>query len=153
MNIITVFRGILGLVLILGIAFIFSNNKRRINWRLVGSGILFQLVFAIFIIHSETLRSWFFILGWPKDALNWMGGAVVSLLGYTSKGSEFVFGKLAIGQGSDFIFAFQVLPTIIFVSTLSYVLYYLGILQAVVRVMAFVMSKIMGSSGAESLSN
>lgn len=153
MNLITVFRGILGLVLILGIAFIFSNNKRRINWRLVGSGILFQLIFAIFIIHSETLRSWFFILGWPKDALNWMGGAVVSLLGYTSKGSEFVFGKLAIGQGSDFIFAFQVLPTIIFVSTLSYVLYYLGILQAVVRVMAYVMSKIMGSSGAESLSN
>ncbi|MGE5681280.1 MAG: NupC/NupG family nucleoside CNT transporter [Bacillota bacterium] len=152
----TIVRGIIGLFLILTIAFLFSNNKRKINWRLVISGISIQFIFAIFIIHSEILRNWFKPLGWPKDAMNWMGGAVVNLLGYSLKGSEFVFGKLAVGTGPEslgFFFAFQVLPTIIFVSTLSYVLYYLGILQAVVKVMAFVMSKILGSSGAESLSN
>lgn len=156
MEIFSIIRGIIGLLLILGIAFLFSNNKRKINWRLVISGIAIQLVFAILIIHSEALRKLFFPLGWPKDLMNWMGGAVVSLLGYTMKGAEFVFGRLAIGAGTDslgFFFAFQVLPTIIFVSTLSYVFYYLGVLQAVVKVMAFVMSKIMGASGAESLSN
>lgn len=156
MDIISVLRGILGIILLIGIAFLFSNNKRRVNWRLVATGLVIQLVFAILIIHSETLRSWFFPLGWLKDSVDWLGGAVVSLLGFTTKGSEFVFGKLAINSGPDsigFFFAFQVLPTIIFVSSLTSILYYLGILQLVVKGMAWVMAKSMGTSGAESLSN
>ncbi len=156
MDIVSVLRGIGGVILIIGIAFLFSNNKKKVNWRLVASGFGIQLVFAVLILHSETLRAWFFPLGWLKDALNWLGGAVVSLLGFTTEGSKFVFGRLAVNSGSESLgvyFAFQVLPTIIFVASLTSVLYYLGILQLVVKGMAYVMAKIMGTSGAESLSN
>ena len=149
-------RGVGGIILLLGIAFLFSNNKRRINWRLVVTGITIQILFAVFIIHSEILRHWFFPLGWPKDLVNWLGTAIVSLLGFTMEGSKFVFGNLANSYGTDslgFFFAFQVLPTIIFVSCLTSVLYYLGILQLVVKGMAWVMAKLLGTSGAESLSN
>lgn len=154
--VLSLLRGTLGLLLLLGIAFLFSNNKRKVNWRLVVTGVSIQIIFAIFIIHSESLRAWFFPLGWPKDIINWLGAAVVSLLGFTMQGAEFVFGKLAINNGPDslgFFFAFQVLPTIIFVSCLTSVLYYLGILQLVVKGMAWVMAKLLGTSGAESLSN
>jgi CNT family concentrative nucleoside transporter len=153
---ISLLRGILGLGLILGIALLFSNNRRRISWRLVGSGILIQVVFAVFILYSDTLKSWFSPLGWPKVLISWLGGAIVSLLNFTSEGSKFVFGRLAVNSGPDSLgvyFAFQVLPTIIFVATLTSVLYYLGILQAVVKGMAWFMAKLMGTSGAESLSN
>lgn len=154
--VISLVRGTFGLALLLGIAFLFSNNKKKINWRLVVTGILIQVLFAIFILHSETLRSWFFPLGWIKDIINWLGSAIVALLGFTMEGAIFVFGKLAINGGADslgFFFAFQVLPTIIFVSALTSVLYYLGILQIVVKGMAWVMAKLLGTSGAESLSN
>ena len=156
MNLISLLRGVLGLSLILGIAILFSNNRRRISWRLVGSGILIQGVFAVFILYSDTLRSWFAPLGWPKVLISWLGGAIVSLLNFTAEGSKFVFGRLAVNSGPDSLgvyFAFQVLPTIIFVATLTSVLYYLGILQLVVRGMAKFMAKVMGTSGAESLSN
>ncbi len=149
-------RGIFGIALILGIAFLFSNNKRKINWRMIAIAIGMQIVFAIFIIHADTLRSWFFVLGWPKDLINWFGSAIVALLGFTMQGSEFVFGNLAKNNGSGslgFFFAFQVLPTIIFVSCLTAIFYYLGILQIIVKGMAWVMSKFLGTSGAESLSN
>ena len=156
MNISSIVRGGLGLLLILGIAFLFSNNKKRISWRLVGSGLAIQLTFAVFIIYSEALRAWFRPLGWPKAVVSWLGGAVVSLLGFTTEGSKFVFGRLAVNSGPESLgtfFAFQVLPTIIFVASLTSVLYYLGILQMVVRGMAWVMARLMGTSGAESLSN
>lgn len=154
--VISLVRGTFGLALLLGIAFLFSNNKKKINWRLVVTGISIQVLFAIFILHSETLRSWFFPLGWVKDVINWLGSAIVALLGFTMEGAIFVFGKLAINGGADslgFFFAFQVLPTIIFVSALTSVLYYLGILQMVVKGMAWVMAKLLGTSGAESLAN
>jgi len=156
MNLVSLLRGLLGLLLILGIAVLFSNNRRRINWRLVGMGVLIQVVFAVFILYANTLRSWFAPLGWPKVLISWLGGAVVSLLNFTTEGSKFVFGRLATNSGPDSLgvfFAFQVLPTIVFVATLTSVLYYLGILQAVVKGMAWLMAKLMGTSGAESLSN
>jgi len=156
MNLISLLRGVLGLLLILSIALLFSNNRRRVSWRLVGMGILIQLVFAVFILYADTLRSWFAPLGWPKALISWMGGAIVSLLGFTTEGSKFVFGRLAVNSGPDSLgvfFAFQVLPTIIFVAALTSVLYYLGILQAVVKGMAWLMAKLLGTSGAESLSN
>ncbi|MCX7876237.1 MAG: NupC/NupG family nucleoside CNT transporter [Melioribacteraceae bacterium] len=149
-------RGLLGIFVLIGVAFLFSNNKKRVNWKLVATAIGIQILFAIFIIHSETLRSWFFILGWPKDVINAIGSGVVALLGFTMKGAEFVFGSLAVNSGTNslgFFFAFQVLPTIIFVSALTSILYYLGILQLVVKGMAWVMAKLLGTSGAESLSN
>jgi CNT family concentrative nucleoside transporter len=156
MDFISLLRGIVGICVLLGIAFLFSNNKRKINWRLVGTGISIQIVFAIFIIYSEQLRHFFWPLGWPKDAISWLGGAVVRVLGFTMEGATFVFGRLAQNSGPESLgvfFAFQVLPTIIFVSCLTSVLYYLGILQRIVQAMAWVMSKLMGTSGAESLSN
>ncbi len=156
MDPISILRGIIGLVVIIGIAFLFSNNKRKVDWRMVGIGLVIQFVIAIFIIQGEALRSFFFPLGWVKDAVNWLGNAVVAVLGFTIEGSQFVFGKLANSNTSDslgFFFAFQVLPTIIFVSTLSAILYYFGILQLVVKGMAYVMSKLLKTSGAESLSN
>ncbi|MBW7888704.1 MAG: NupC/NupG family nucleoside CNT transporter [Bacteroidetes bacterium] len=156
MDIVSVLRGVFGVFFIVGFAFLFSNNKRRVNWRLVVTALGIQLVFAIFIIHAETLRSWFFPLGWLKDGIDAIGAGVVALLNYTLVGADFVFGKLA-HQGDDqslgFFFAFQVLPTIIFVSSLTSVLYYLGILQFVVKIMARIMVKLLGTSGAESLSN
>lgn len=154
MDFISVLRGILGLVLIIGIAFLFSNNKKSINWRLVGSGLLIQVIFAIFIIQSENLRGFFFPLGWVKDVINSIGIGLIALLNFTSEGSKFVFGNLAVAnQNIGFVFAFQVLPTIIFLSALTAVLYYLNILQTVVKGMAWFFSKIMGTSGAESLNN
>jgi CNT family concentrative nucleoside transporter len=156
MNLTSLLRGILGLALILGIAILFSNNRKRISWRLVGTGVGLQVIFAVFILYSDTLKSWFAPLGWPKALVSWLGGVVVSLLNFTAEGSKFVFGRLAVNSGPDSLgvyFAFQVLPTIIFVATLTSVLYYLGILQAVVKGMAWVMAKLMGTSGAESLSN
>ncbi|OGU70110.1 MAG: Na+ dependent nucleoside transporter domain-containing protein [Ignavibacteria bacterium RIFCSPLOWO2_02_FULL_55_14] len=156
MDFVSLLRGVGGLVLLIGIAVLFSNNRSKINWRLVGSGLAIQIVFAILILYSESLRSFFGPLGWLKDAIDGLGHGVVALLGFTTKGSEFIFGRLAINSGPDslgFYFAFQVLPTIIFVSCLTSVLYYLGILQVVVKGMAWVMARLMGTSGAESLSN
>jgi CNT family concentrative nucleoside transporter len=153
----TIIRGIAGILLILGIAFLFSNNKRKINWRLVIFGMVMQLIFAIFIIHGERMGSWFFLLEWPKLAIEWLGKAVIQLLMFIGKGSEFVFGVLAYPAGASgslgFFFAFNVLPTIIFFASLTAVLYHLGILQAVVKGMAWLMARLLGTSGAESLSN
>ncbi len=156
MDIISVVRGIGGVGFIIGIAFLFSNNKKHVNWMLVAKAFGIQLIFAIFIIHSITLRSWFWPLGLLKDVIDGIGVGVVALLNYTMVGAQFVFGNLAVNSGANslgFFFAFQVLPTIIFVSALTSLLYYLGILQAVVKVMAKVMVKLLGTSGAESLSN
>lgn len=149
-------RGILGIGILIGVSFLFSNNKKKVNWKLVLTALGMQIIFAILIIHSETLRSWFFILGWPKDIINSLGVGIVALLNFTMKGAEFVFGNLAVNSGKNslgFFFAFQVLPTIIFVSSLTSILYYLGILQLIVKGMAWVMAKLLGTSGAESLSN
>ncbi|HZY10592.1 MAG TPA: nucleoside transporter C-terminal domain-containing protein [Bacteroidota bacterium] len=156
MNLISTVRGIIGVGVIIGIAFLFSNNKKRVNWRLVSMGLLIQFTFAVIIILNEPLRNYFAPFGWPKDLIDLIGRGVVSLIGFTTEGSKFVFGKLAINSGSDslgFFFAFQVLPTIIFVSSLTSILYYLGILQRVVQYMAWLMARLMGTSGAESLSN
>ncbi len=156
MDYINILRGLLGVLVILGIAFLLSNNKKNINWRLVLSGLAIQLIFAIFIIKGEELKRLFYPLGLPKMFFEWVSGLFVLLLNFTSEGAKFVFGNLSIAPGFQdslgFFFAFQVLPTIIFFASLMSVLYYLGIMQKVVQAMAWVMAKIMGTSGAESLS-
>ena len=156
MDWISVLRGFLGILLLLAIAFVFSNNKSKINWRLVLGGIGLQFVFAILILKSEDLRSFFSPLGWPKDFFNWISYFFVLVLNFTFEGSKFVFGDLAKPPGTGgslgSFFAFQVLPTIIFFASLMSLLYYLGIMQLIVRGMAWVMAKTLGTSGAESLS-
>ncbi len=156
MDITGILRGILGLILLLGIAFLFSNNKKNINWRLVISGIVLQVIFAILILKGDYLGTIFSPLGWPKDFFYWVSGFFVLLLNFTTEGAKFVFGNLAVSPGQDgslgMFFAFQVLPTIIFFASLMSIMYYLGIMQRIVQGMAWVMAKFMGTSGAESLS-
>lgn len=156
MDMFSLLHGIFGIILLLGIAFLLSNNKKKINWRLVVSGIGLQVCFAVLILKGELLRSFFAPLAWPKDFFNWVSGFFVLVLNFTTEGAKFVFGDLAISPGADgslgMFFAFQVLPTIIFFASLMSILYYLGIMQRIVHAMAWVMAKVMGTSGAESLS-
>jgi len=143
--------GFLGLAVLLAIAFLFSNNKRNINWRLVITGISLQLVFAVFVLMTP----------WGATVFNALSSFFVTIINFTFEGAKFVFGPLATQSdfgkafpqpGMGFVFAFQVLPTIIFFSSLMSVLYHLGIMQVIVRAMAWVMAKAMDVSGAESLS-
>ena len=156
MNLESFIRGIFGLALLIGIAFLISNNKKKINWRLVVSGFLLQIIFAILILRGDSLRSFFTPLGWPKDFFNSVSFVFVLILNFTTEGAKFVFGNLALAPGNEgnlgFFFAFQVLPTIIFFASLMSVFYFLGIMQKIVQGMAWVMAKVMGTSGAESLS-
>lgn len=157
MNVLSLVHGLFGITVILGIALLFSNNKRRVNWRLVGMGLLLQSVFGVLVIKGEELSSIFSPLGWLKVFFSWIAEGFVVVLGFTTAGAKFVFGNLAISPGTEsslgFFFAFQVLPTIIFFSSLMSVMYYLGVMQKVVQGMAWVMARLMGTSGAESLSN
>ncbi len=156
MDFISLIRGIIGLIVLLGIAFIFSNNKKQINWRLVGSGIILQILFAILIVKGDALGRFFTPLAYPLYFFKWLSGLFVLLLNFTSEGAIFVFGNLAKAPGTKdslgMFFAFSVLPTIIFFASLTSILYYLGIMQKVIKAMAWVMQKVMGTSGAESLS-
>jgi len=157
MSLLSVLNGLLGIVLLVGIAFALSNNRKRINWRLVVSGFALQVIFAIFMLQGKNLEQHFAPLGWPMLLFEWLSKLFVTILGFTTEGAKFVFGNLAISPGNEgsmgFIFAFQVLPTIIFFSSLMSVLYYLGVMQRLVQGMAWIMLRIMGTSGAESLSN
>lgn len=157
MTIWSLLNGLLGLAVLIGIAFAISNNKKRINWRLVLSGFALQIVSAVFLLKGDDLAIYFSPLGWPKLLFQWISKGFVVVLGFTTEGAKFVFGNLAIGPGNDgnlgFFFAFQVLPTIIFFASLMSLLYYLGIMQRIVQAMAWVFARLMGTSGAESLSN
>jgi concentrative nucleoside transporter, CNT family len=134
-------RGALGLVVIVGIAYIFSSSRKRIDWRLVLIGITLQLVFGFLITKVELVRAGFELLS----------QGFVKFLSFSGAGASFIFGDLA-GDSFGFIFAFKVLPTIIFFSTVSSGLYYLGILQKIVFGIAWVMARTMRLSGPESLS-
>jgi concentrative nucleoside transporter, CNT family len=136
------FTGILGLLTMLALAYAFSTNRRAIRLKTVAWGLGLQVAFAIFVLKSEVGRTLFQKAG---DAVN-------RLLSYAFAGSQFVFGDLG-KQGSHFgfYFAFQVLPTVIFICALFAVLYYFGVMQLVIRAAAWVMIRLMGVSGAESL--
>ena len=157
MDFISILRGFFGILLLVGISYILSNNKSKISWRLVAGGLALQIVFAVLILKGENLRAFFAPLGWPKDFFNWISYFFVLVLNFTTAGAQFVFGDLAKPPGAEgsigSFFAFQVLPTIIFFASLMSLLYYLGIMQIIVKGMAWVMAKTLGTSGAESLSN
>jgi CNT family concentrative nucleoside transporter len=135
-------RGLLGIVAILLIAIALSHNRRAIRWRVVAWGLGLQLLFAIFVLRIPAGQQLFRALG----------SFVTSILNYSYVGSQFVFGELGKPNSSlGVIFAFQLLPAIIFVSALFAIMYYLGIMQLIVRAFAILMSRVMGASGAESL--
>lgn len=140
-NLMDYLKGVFGLAVIVLIAFIFSSDKKKIDWRLVGIGILLQLIFGFLITKVPIVATGF----------GYLSEAFVKFLSFSRDGAAFIFGDLA-GDGFGFIFAFQVLPTIIFFSTVSAGLYYLGVLQKVVFGIAWVMARTMRLSGPESLS-
>ena len=135
-------RGALGMVAILLIAYLFSNNRRAVNWRTVGIGLLLQLCIAVGILKVNFIQKGF-------DAV---GSIFVLILDFTRAGSQFLLGNLLDTQSFGYIFVFQVLPTIIFFSALTSLLFYLGVIQIVVKAMAWALSKLLNISGAESLS-
>src|SRR5580658_6872377 len=136
------FTGILGLFTMLGLAYAFSTNRRAIRLKTVAWGLGLQVAFAIFVLKIE----------FGRTLLQKAGDAVNRLLGYAFAGSQFVFGDLG-KQGSHlgFYFAFQVLPTVIFIAAFFAVLYHYGIMQFIIKQAARVMTRFMGASGAESL--
>ena len=136
------FRTVLGMSVMLGVCYAFSANRRAIDWRLVGIGISMQFVLAVLILKVNGVSTVF----------DYVAAGFRKTLEFTAAGSQFLFGSIVTDFDSfGYIFAFQVLPTIVFFSALSAVLYYFGILQRVVYGLAWLLSKAMGLSGPESL--
>jgi CNT family concentrative nucleoside transporter len=139
----SLFRGVIGMFSLLLLAYIFSANRRAINWKTVGVGIGAQLIIAVGVLK----------IGFIQNAFDAVGQVFINILEYTKAGSVFVFGENLMNPDSfEYIFAFQVLPTILFFSALTSVLFYLGIIQKIVYIFALVFTKILNISGAESLS-
>ena len=136
------FTGVLGLLTMLGLAYAFSTNRRAIRVKTVVWGLGLQIAFAIFVLRVEFGRTMF----------QWAGNGVNKLLSYSYEGSSFVFGDLGKqGSPAGFHFAFTVLPTVIFIAAFFAVLYYFGVMQIVIKLLAQVMTRVMGASGAESM--
>jgi len=139
----SLWRGVLGMLTLLFIAYLFSANRKAINWRTVGIGIALQLIIAIGVLKVAFVQSIF----------EGVGKIFIKILDFTRAGSEFLFEGLVVDMDTfGFIFAFQVLPTIIFFSALTSVLFYLGIIQKIVKSFGWLLSKLLKISGAESLS-
>ncbi len=134
------FTGLLGLLVFLGLAYALSSNRRAIRWKTVAWGLGLQILFA------------FAVIKWDKgqQILQSISGFITGLLGHSADGSGLVFGYLGIPSNPLSVFAFAVLPTIIFVSAFFAILYHIGLMQQVIKVVAYIMQKTMGTSGAES---
>jgi CNT family concentrative nucleoside transporter len=138
----TIAFGVFGLAVLVGIAFTICPNKKAVDWKLVASGIGLQLLFAILII----------LVPGGRDVFDFLSRIFVKIISFALDGAYFIFGDLTRIDQFGFIFAFQVLPTIIFFASLMAVLYHLGLMQKIVQGMAWVMLKILRVSGGESLS-
>ena len=138
----TIARGLLGLISLILISFLLSNNKKKIQWKTVLISILIQFVIAVLILKVSLIQSIFEIIS----------KFFVRIINYTASGSSFLFSSLADQQKFTYIFAFQVLPVIIFFSALTSVLYHLGIVQKIVSFLAWTLNKFLKITGAESLS-
>ncbi|MEZ5483791.1 MAG: NupC/NupG family nucleoside CNT transporter [Lysobacteraceae bacterium] len=134
--------GLFGLAVLVGIAWLFSAQKSAVDWKLVTTGIGLQLVFAVLVLLTP----------WGATVFGWLSEGFVALLGFTAEGSRFIFGDFTDPTKFGFVFAFQVLPTIIFFAAFMSVLYHLGVMQWIVKGMAWVITKVMNVSGAETLS-
>jgi CNT family concentrative nucleoside transporter len=136
------FTGVLGILAVLLAAWLGSTDRRRIRWRTVAWGLGLQLTFAFLVLRFD----------YGQRAMSWAGGVVKSMLASTYAGTQVLFGPLGVPSGSmGSIFAFQVLPTIIFISAFFAVLYHIGVMQIVIRALAWIMLKTMRISGAESM--
>ena len=137
-----IMRGLLGIVVLLTIAVACSSDRKKIPWKTVGIGLLIQLTLAIGILR----------VGWVQQIFEGIGKLFVSILDFTNAGSIFLFGDLMNADSYGFIFVFQILPTIVFFASLTSLLFYLGIIQVVVKFLALALTKVLKISGAESLS-
>ena len=137
-----IMRGLLGMIVLLAIAVACSSNRKKIPWKTVGIGLLIQLTLAIGILR----------VGWVQQIFEGIGKLFVSILDFTNAGSVFLFGDLMNADSYGFIFVFQILPTIVFFASLTSLLFYLGVIQVVVKFLALALTKVLKISGAESLS-
>src|SRR5258705_9287809 len=136
------FTGLLGLIVVMAVAYLFSNNRRAIQPRVIFWGLGLQIGFAFLVLKTPV-----------ADLFRSLSNVINNVLGFSIEGSKFVFGDKLGGPNDQFgvVFAFQVLPIVIFIASLFAILYYLGVMQVFVRSMALVMQKVMGTSGAESM--
>lgn len=134
------FQGVIGIVLMLGLAILLSRHRNRINWRTLGVGLFLQIAFALLVL------KW----SWGFEALKWMAGGIETAIGYTTAGTEFVFGPL-MGDKIGFVFALNVLPVIIFLGAIIGALYYLRVIQFIVDIVGGALSKVLGVSKVESV--
>ena len=134
--------GLFGLAMLIGLAWLFSNNKKAVDWKLVATGVALQIAFASLVL----------LVPGGKDVFDALGNGFVKILSFVNAGTNFIFGSLMDTSKFGFIFAFQVLPTIIFFAALMGVLYHLNVMQWIVRGMAWAITKVMRVSGAETTS-
>lgn len=137
-------RGALGMIVLLALSYLLSKKRKAINWRTVGFGLLAQLFLAIGVLKVPFIQA----------AFEWVGGLFVAILDFTMDGTKFLFGAFSTGEIDDSLmtFAVSILPTIIFFSALTSVLFYLGVIQKIVKGLAWLLTKVLQISGAESLS-
>jgi CNT family concentrative nucleoside transporter len=138
----SILRGIIGMVFLVFVAYLFSSNRKAINWKTTLIGLATQLILAILVLKVEFVQKIF----------EFFGKIFVKTLDFTMEGSKFLLGDMVNVESFGYVFLFQVLPTIIFFSALTSVLFYLGIIQKVVKILALSLSKLLNISGAESLS-
>lgn len=135
-------RGLLGIAFLILTTYFLSNNKKAINWKTASTGLLLQLILAVGVLK----------ISWVKMVFESAGKIFVKILDFTMEGTKFLFGDLVSAENFGNVFIFSILPTVIFFAALTSILFYLGIIQKVVRVMAMLLSKLLGVSGPESLS-
>ena len=141
-TLITLTRGIIGMAFLIFISFLLSNNRKAINWKTASFGLLIQLILAISVLKIPFVKSIF----------EFAGKIFVKILEFTMEGTKFLFGDLVSMDNFGDVFIFAILPTVIFFAALTSVLFYFGIIQKVVKLMALLLSKVLGVSGPESLS-
>ena len=142
LSLISFFRGVLGILFLLFIAYLLSNNRKAIPWKTVAIGLFFQIFIAIGVLKINFIKSIF----------ETMGEFFIKVLEYTGEGTKMLLGEFGNTETYGFIFVFQALPVIIFFSALSSILYYFGLIQKLVGFLAWGLTKIFKISGAESLS-
>jgi len=138
----TFFRGIIGMAFLIFVSFLLSNNKKAINWKATSFGLGIQLILAISVLK----------ISWVQAIFEFAGKIFVKILDFTMEGTKFLFGDLVSMDNFGHVFIFAILPTVIFFAALTSVLFYFGIIQKVVKLMALLLSKVLGVSGPESLS-
>ena len=145
------YTGLIGIIVIFATAFLFSNNRRAVNWRLVICGLSLQMILAMFILRTP----------WGQGLFRFLGRAVEKLLSFANDGAVFVLGPLAqtdlmidvFGPAGSFIFAFKLVPALIFVATLAALAYHIGLMQRIVTGISWIIYRVMGASGSEATSN